>query len=181
MLLSKEVSSLKEKADVTIVMMHWGDEFTFSPNSEQKEIAAYLNELGVDIIYGSHSHSIEPIEIIGDEKKTLVYYSLGNFVSNDDDIARTPKGEETFDNAYQIGLLSTLNVIMYENNNISFDSIKAKLLINYFDKTMNNWLLIPYEKYTEEYEKNHFRYDLGLTKEFIDNTYTSVINEKYRY
>lgn len=179
--LSKEVSSLKEKADVTIVMMHWGDEFTFTPNSEQKEIAAYLNELGVDIIYGSHSHSIEPIEIIGDEKKTLVYYSLGNFVSNDDDIARTPKGEETFDNAYQIGLLSTLNVIMDENNNISFDDIKAKPIINYFDKTMNNWLLIPYEKYTEEYEKNHFRYDLGLTKEFIDNTYTSVINEKYRY
>lgn len=179
-LLSKEIGSLKEQADVTIVMMHWGDEFTFSANNEQKEIAAFLNELGVDIIYGSHSHSIQPIEIIGDEKKTLVYYSLGNFVSNDDDIARTPKGQETFDNAYQFGLISTLNVLVDENRNVSFENIKAKPIVNYFDKNMDNWLLIPYEKYTEEYEKNHFRYNLGLTKEFINNTYTSVIEEKYK-
>ena len=99
--------------------MHWGNEFTFTPNNEQKEMAKFLNELGVDIIVGSHSHNIQPIEVIGEDHKTLVYYSLGNFVSSDDDIARTKEGIETFDNAYQVGLLSTLNVIK-ENDNIYF-------------------------------------------------------------
>ena len=30
----------------------------------------------VDIIVGSHSHSIQPIELIGDSNKTLVYYII---------------------------------------------------------------------------------------------------------
>ena len=74
-------------------------------------MAIFLNELGVDIIVGSHSHNIEPIEIIGDEHKTLVYYSLGNFLSSDDDIARTKEGVDTFDNAYQFGLLSKIEML----------------------------------------------------------------------
>lgn len=178
--IKNDVEKIKAESDVVVVMMHWGNEFTFTQNNEQKEVANYLNSIGVDIIYGSHSHSIQPIEVIGDTHKTLVYYSLGNFVSNDDDIARTPKGEETFDNAYQFGLLSTLNVKMDDEGNISIDNVKAEPIVNYFDSSLNNWLLIPYDKYTETYEKSHFRYNLGLTKEFINNTFTSVIDEKYR-
>ena len=73
-------ADLRSKCDVLIVLMHWGQEFTYTPNSEQEQLAAYLNSLGVDIIVGSHSHSMEPIKWIGDNHKTLVYYSLGNFV-----------------------------------------------------------------------------------------------------
>lgn len=179
-LIRDEVDKLKESSDVIIVMMHWGNEFTYEQNDEQKSIATFLNELGVDIIYGGHSHCMQPIEVIGNEHKTLVYYSLGNFVSNDDDIERTQKGQETFDNAYQIGLLSTLNVIMDEDKNIAFDNIKTEPIINYFDKNMSSWLLIPYKEYTEEYEKSHFRYNLGLTKDFIKSTYESVIDGNFR-
>lgn len=178
--IKKEVLAVKNLSDIMIVMMHWGNEFTFEESAEQQEVATFLNELGVDIVYGSHSHSIQPIKMIGDTHKTLVYYSLGNFVSNDDDIARTPKGQETFDNAYQFGLLSTFNVIIDENKNISFDDIKTEPIVNYFDTAMNNWSLIPFKDYTEDYEKSHFRYSLGLTKDFINSTYTSVIDEQYR-
>lgn len=179
-IIRNDVNKIKDQSDVVVVMLHWGNEFTFEPTNEQREIAAFLNEIGVDIVYGSHSHSIQPMEIIGDDHKTLVYYSLGNFVSNDDDIARTPKGQETFDNAYQFGLLSTLNVLMDENKNIRFDDIKTEIIVNYFDKNMNNWLLVPFKDYNESYEISHYRYDLGLTREFIDNTYKSVIAGSYR-
>lgn len=178
-LLKQEIENLKKQSDVVIVIMHWGNEFTFIPNEEQKELALYLNELGVDIIVGSHSHNIEPIEIIGDEYKTLVYYSLGNFVSHDNDIARTKEGEETFDNAYQVGLLSTLEIVK-DNNEVLFDNINAELIINYFDKDMRNFELIPYEEYNEDYELNHYRYNKGLNKEFIDNMYKDVIKKDYR-
>ena len=178
-LLKKEIEVLKNESDVVIVLMHWGEEFTYTPNKEQKELALYLNELGVDIIVGSHSHNIQSIEIIGDEHKTLVYYSLGNFVSHDNDIARTKEGEETFDNAYQVGLLSTLEVIK-ENNEIDFLNIKTELIVNYFDINMRNFELIPFNDYSEEYELNHYRYKKGLNRQFINNMYKNVIDEYYR-
>lgn len=178
--MSEEISYLKKNADIIITLMHWGTEFTFYPNDEQKEMANYLNSLGVDIIVGSHSHSIQPIEIIGEDKKTLVYYSLGNFVSADDDIARTPKGQETFDNAYQFGLLSKISLKINKDNNIEFDSIKTEPIINYFNKDMRNFELIPLSEYNETYEKSHYRYNLGLSKDFINKTFNNVIDENFR-
>lgn len=178
-LLTKEINNLNDKTDIQVVIMHWGTEFTFTPNDEQKEMAEFLNSLGVDIIMGSHSHSIEPIDIIGNENKTLVYYSMGNFVSHDDDIARTEKGYETFDNAYQFGLLSKVK-IEYDNNLIDFKEIKTIPVINYFDKNKTNFELIPYSEYDINYEKNHYRYNLGLNKTFIENTFNSVIDKKYQ-
>ena len=178
-ILRKEIEEVRKNSDVVVVLMHWGNEFNFNINNEQKEMALYLNELGVDIIIGSHSHNIQPIEIIGDNHKTLVYYSLGNFVSHDNDIARTKEGEETFDNAYQVGLLSTLNINKY-NGTISFDNVETELIINYFDKNMTNFELVPFKDYNEEYEKSHYRYNKGLNKEFINDIYKNVINKDYR-
>lgn len=178
-ILTKEITELRNNVDVLIVMMHWGDEFTFKQNNEQKELAKLLNSLGVDIVYGSHSHSIQPIEMIGEEHKTLVYYSLGNFVSHDDDIARTQAGQETFDNAYQFGLLSTIELELVENK-LVFNNIDTDLIINYFNKDMSDFILIPYDQYTSEYETSHLRYNLGLTKNFITDTYNTVISPEYR-
>lgn len=173
----EEIRNLKEKSDYVIVIAHWGKEFTFTPNDSQLELAKFFNEQKVDIVIGSHSHSIEPIDIIGDDYKTLVFYSLGNFTSQDDDIARTPKGQETFDNAYQFGLLSKVKI---SKDNLSIESVKTIPIVNYFDTNLNNFLLIPYEKYSEEYEINHYRYSYGLTKEFINDTFVKVIDSNYR-
>lgn len=177
--ITKEINNLKNNTDIVVVLMHWGTEFTFTQNQEQKSMAEFLNSLGVDVIVGSHSHSMQPIEIIGDTHKTLVYYSLGNFVSHDDDIARTPKGYETFDNAYQIGLLSKFT-IEYDNNSIGFKNIKTIPIINYFDENLNNFELIPFNEYKEDYETSHNRYNLGLNKKFITEKFNEVIDKNYQ-
>ena len=75
----KDVEAYRDKVDLLIVAMHWGEEYTHSPTSGEKEKAKYLASLGVDIIIGCHPHVIQPITYIGD---TLVVYSLGNFVSS---------------------------------------------------------------------------------------------------
>lgn len=77
-LVKKDVEKLKEKADLIIVSMHWGVEYSHSVSVEQKEIAKYLSDLGVNVVIGTHPHVVEPIEFIGN---TLVVYSLGNFIS----------------------------------------------------------------------------------------------------
>ncbi|MBO7571516.1 MAG: CapA family protein [Bacteroidales bacterium] len=175
-LIAKEMSALRPKVDVLIVMMHWGTEFTFEPNSEQKEMAKFLNENGADIVYGSHSHSVQPVEFIGDEHKTLVYYSLGNFASQDDDIARTPKGQETFDNAYQVGLLSQFKV-WFDNGKVEFSDLTNHLIVNHLNYDMKKFALVPFEQYDEFYEKTHYRYNLGFNRDFINGLYDVVYKE----
>ena len=78
----KHMAAAKEKADLVFVSMHWGDEGTFSPNSKQKELAQFISNQGADVIIGHHSHTIQPIKWLNGESgnKTLVIYSLGNFI-----------------------------------------------------------------------------------------------------
>lgn len=175
-LITTEVNNIKKLSDVIIVLMHWGSEFTNSPNEEQKSMAIFLNSLGVDIIVGSHSHSIQPIELIDKEHKTLVYYSLGNFVSADDDISRTG---EKFDNAYQFGLLSTLDIALIDNK-VEFNNITALPIINYYDTNFKNFKLVPFNQYNKDYETTHKRYQNNFNRNFISNMFTNVIDENYR-
>lgn len=175
-IMTDEISKLKGNVDVVIVLVHWGKEFTNNANDEQKELAKFFNEQGVDIVVGSHSHSIQPIEWIGDKHKTLVYYSLGNFVSADDDISRTG---EKFDNAYQFGLLSQL-VVTKENDKISISNIETQPVINYFDNDLNNFKLIPINKYTSTYENTHYRYQFNFNKQFVNDMFNNVIKDEFR-
>lgn len=71
--------------DMTIVFIHWGEEYQRAPNAFQKEIAEYLFANGADIIIGSHPHVIQPMEwrrADSLKKEQLVVWSLGNYVSN---------------------------------------------------------------------------------------------------
>ena len=59
----EEIRELKKKADVTVVIMHWGKEFQFQEREiDQVRLAKVLNEEHVDIVAGSHSHCYQPIK-----------------------------------------------------------------------------------------------------------------------
>lgn len=75
----KDIERLRNKVDLLMVAMHWGEEYTHTPNEEQKQIANELAMLGVDIIIGHHPHVIQPIDFIDN---TMVIYSLGNFIAS---------------------------------------------------------------------------------------------------
>ena len=75
----KDIERLRDKVDLLMVAMHWGEEYTHTPVEEQKQIANELAMLGVDIIIGHHPHVIQPIDFID---KTMVIYSLGNFIAS---------------------------------------------------------------------------------------------------
>lgn len=175
--IKNDVTTARNNSDVVIVMMHWGKEFTNDENEEQEILAKYLNNLGVDIIIGNHSHSIQPIKYVGDKDKTLVYYSLGNFVSADHIVDRVG---EKFRNAYQFGLLSTLNIKLDSNDNVIIDDVKAKPIINYYDTDLKNFKLVPYELYTNDLESTHYLYNKNFTKDFVSNMYNNVVSENFR-
>lgn len=74
--------------DIIIVLLHWGYEYKIEENEKQEQIAEKLSKMGADLIIGSHPHVVQPIKEIttikdnGQNQKTIVAYSLGNFISN---------------------------------------------------------------------------------------------------
>ena len=172
--MKKELTNLVNNTDVQIVLMHWGNEFTYSLTDDQKDMAKFLSDLGIDIVLGSHSHNIQPVEYVGD---TLVFYSMGNFASADAELDRS--GDE-FSNNYQIGLIANLDIELNDNKKVMIENIKTEPVINYFDNNEEHYELIPLSDYSDQYEKNHYRYNKGLNKEFINNTYNRLINEQFR-
>lgn len=72
--------------DAIIAMVHWGSEYESVASASQEDVADLLFEGGVDVILGSHSHIVGPMEkrtvtVDGEEKEVFVAYSLGNFLS----------------------------------------------------------------------------------------------------
>jgi hypothetical protein len=81
--MKEEIHRAKKQADVVVMSIHWGNEYQRIPTKEQKDLANFLANEGVDIIFGSHPHVLQPMEWIktADGRQTFVIYSLGNFIS----------------------------------------------------------------------------------------------------
>ncbi len=70
-------------ADAVIIALHWGQEYQRLPTPQQRQLARRLIDAGADVIVGTHPHVIQPVEWMETEHhQGLVFYSLGNFISN---------------------------------------------------------------------------------------------------
>ncbi|MBQ8834751.1 MAG: CapA family protein [Oscillospiraceae bacterium] len=70
-----------EKPDITIAMLHWGSEYSDVVSSSQESIVSLMKKNGVDVILGTHPHTVQ--EVAFDKAAgTLVAYSLGDFFGN---------------------------------------------------------------------------------------------------
>jgi poly-gamma-glutamate synthesis protein (capsule biosynthesis protein) len=63
-------------AQVVIVFPHWGTEYTFGPNAQQKRLAHLAIDAGADMVIGNHPHWVQSVEIY---KGKPIWYALGNF------------------------------------------------------------------------------------------------------
>ncbi len=147
----KDIAKVKDKVDLIIVSMHWGEEYTTYPSSNQKQVAKELSNMGVNLVIGNHAHSLQPVEKIND---TLVFYALGNFIS----------AQETIDK--QTGAIAYLNIKKTKDGRIEFSDVKADLIYTYF-KGGRNFKVYPYTKLDNGILNNYETYY---------NKYKSVLN-----
>jgi poly-gamma-glutamate synthesis protein (capsule biosynthesis protein) len=75
--LTEQVARLARRADVVVVVPHWGDQYTAVPVPEQSLVGRALLDAGADIVVGGHPHWVQGIERRGDR---LLLHSLGNLV-----------------------------------------------------------------------------------------------------
>lgn len=64
--------------DLIIVLPHWGTQFADAPDDFQRTWQKIFVDCGADIIFGDHTHSVQPIEFDG---KTFTLFSPGNFAN----------------------------------------------------------------------------------------------------
>ncbi len=118
-----QVRAAKEKADLVIICMHWGTEYSMEANEEQISLARQLSDAGADIIIGCHPHVIQPVQWINDGR-TIVYYSLGNMVSAQDHLARI---------IGMIGGVTITKTTVGEESTITLSEARADLIYTKYD------------------------------------------------
>ena len=154
-LVKADIERLRDKVDLLMVSMHWGEEYTHTPTEEQKEIAEYLASLNVDIVIGHHPHVVQPIDFIDD---TMVIYSLGNFIASQYGINKLT------------GLMAGVTVkktTIDDQTTITLEEPTAQLV--YIDSKITNYRhdykLYPYNLLTDdilENYKDHYNKYMGI-------------------
>ena len=76
-LIQGDLMRLQGRADVIVVSLHWGTEYSGEPDLRQRELGRWLIEQGVDVVAGHHPHVQQEPEWYGNG---LIIYSMGNYV-----------------------------------------------------------------------------------------------------
>lgn len=84
--IKKDISTLRLKCDYLIVYLHIGTEYVRTVERSQSDIVNKLAKMGADAILCSHPHVARKTDILRiDGREVIVNYSLGNFISNQND------------------------------------------------------------------------------------------------
>ena len=160
-LIKKDVINAKNKdLDKLVVFVHWGYEYKDFPNSYQKKYNRFFQDLGVDVVIGSHPHVIQPMVYSKENKhEFLTVFSLGNFVSNQR--AERKDGGAMFRLSFQ----KTDNNIL-----ISKKEYIPVWVHKYMEKEKYHFQILPCARpiYNEKYFSN--KEDFQKMKTFLDNT-----------
>jgi poly-gamma-glutamate capsule biosynthesis protein CapA/YwtB (metallophosphatase superfamily) len=78
------VKAARAQCDLLVVSIHWGIEYAPAPRPEDVDLAHKMLDAGASVIVGHHPHVLQPIETYKTEdgRNTVIFYSLGNFLSN---------------------------------------------------------------------------------------------------
>ena len=157
----QDIENIRNKVDVLIVAMHFGEEYNFNTTWYQEDSSNFLSSLGVDIIIGTHSHVLGPIKWINN---TLVIYSLGNFLS----------AHEVVNLSNRIGLLSSIDIVKEvkdNNTTIKLENLNNDLIYTYHNN-YKDFKVIPFSnsdinKYLDNASSIYDKYSKYVTS--LDN------------
>ena len=151
----------EEEADITVVFVHFGTEYTHKPTAEQKRDVEFFTQNGADVIIGGHPHVIQPVteHISENGNKSVVFYSLGNFLSNQ-------SGTDKI-----LGGMASVT-ISKENGETFVENYEMLPTITHAENGMYTAYMLS--DYTDELAKKHRRCP-ALTVEKIQALYDKVI------
>ncbi|MFN3387060.1 MAG: CapA family protein [Candidatus Thermochlorobacter sp.] len=121
------------RPDKILLSLHWGYEYELEPRDNQRKMARWLFEAGIDYILGAHPHVVQPTERLqivrdGASHECFIIYSMGNFLSGQRPLPR-PMGIVVYltlekDSLNQVRLLSTEYALTYVH--LTKDTVQKK-------------------------------------------------------
>ena len=141
-----DVETIKKDVDVIMVSIDWSNIKTSEVTDEQKRIAKYLSDMGVNILVGNTGYTIQPIEFVGN---MLTCYSLGNLLS----------GHVAVDS--RISAMLDFNLVLTksaEGTKINFEDMNVLLTFAY-NSYNTQYKIIPFTKLSTELTDYKFYYD----------------------
>lgn len=168
----KDIAYAKKKADFIIVCPHWGTEYSYEANKSQLDWVQFFFEQEVDLVLGTHPHVLQPVEQIeseGTDHKMLVYYSLGNFISGQDQVPR---------------LLGGMARIKIMKNDDKVEIVDSELvpIVTHYNRADNIYTTYFLSEYNQDLAKDHSIKDKTkkvLTVMELEELYENIVEESY--
>jgi poly-gamma-glutamate synthesis protein (capsule biosynthesis protein) len=146
--IERQVKAARPLADLLFVVMHWGDEDSFTPNQQQRTLAQMMVDNDVDVILGMHPHVFQETKWVTrpNGKKTLITYSIGNMISG-------MLGAKNM-----IGGFLCFDIVKTNQNGISetaIENVEMIPIITHYNMKRKGFQIYRFEDYTEELAKAH--------------------------
>ncbi|MBQ3090300.1 MAG: CapA family protein [Oscillospiraceae bacterium] len=172
-----DLAEANEKADFIVVAPHWGSEYTHTPPDSVRTWADLFLENGVDLVLGTHSHVIQPVEWLEDEagNRMLVYWSLGNFINFTSD-----SGDGVRQRA--VGAMAEVTLSIDEGQ-VSIADYGVTPLIAHMKEGSGNPTVYAIEDYTEALAAENAmsakdsKFSLAYCQEICDTVFGSLWRE----
>lgn len=163
-----KLNPLLAQSDVQIVSVQWGNENDPAVSDEQRTLASFLTEQGVDVILGNNPGQIQPVEYVSAQNNTaLVYYSLGTLLSAPDSREALIGGIASFSVNYD-----------FQNKAVSFSNIQFIPTVMFFTPSFNEFKTVALQSYTDEMALRHYIYyqtGLDFSKAWISDYIRNIL------
>ncbi len=143
---AKDIKNAKKVAEAVIVYINWDMSYSSELDSTQAKRANALCKAGADVIIGSGIGTVQPVKLITDKDsghKTLVYYSLGNFLSG------------AADTDSLTGLAAEFTIVRRDGK-VQIENASAVPMITHYDKNITNYTIYKLSDYTDKLASEHF-------------------------
>lgn len=167
-----DIAKAKEISDCVIFFLHCGVEYTYTPSDETKEWVEFLLDNGVDITIASHPHVLEPYALLTGEDghEMLVYYSMGNFISTQDEFPRL------------IGAMAEVTIQLKgegEDAQLSFVDYGLEPLYTHYNHNTGVYTVYKFSDYTDELASQNAmngKHGVSLTRQLIWDEFNEIMS-----
>lgn len=162
-----DMACARNISDAIVVFAHWGNEYQNKPSQSQKDWAQLFADEGATVIVGHHPHVVQPLDFViaNDGREVPVYYSLGNFISNQND--------------YQNALCAMADFkIVKDEKGIRCESAEIEPVITHMENGYYSAYLL--NDYTDEKINSHKhkgKYGQRFTKEAYQEVFNNIVGE----
>ena len=160
----KGVKAVREAgAEFVIAALHFGDEGSYQFNKEQQSQAEAAIDAGADFVYGSHAHTLQPVEVYDGK---YIYYSMGNWTFGGN---TNPRDKDTFILRLTVEKAPDGTVTVKEREHIPCASSG--------ETNWNNYQPVPYPEDSEGYARVLSKLDGTFTGANLSIGYGYTANE----